>query len=618
MKSKPPNEAAIRDTLAARLDLIEPGLILVDTEFHLRNNHGASAFLDIYARAQNGQRVIIEIKRTNAAAREAVQELVKYAPLLRERFLLKETDYRLIILSVEWHELLVPYSEFAKHAPYELSAGKIMLGDDGLPVRVDPITLPALVGARRISRRHFMWRFVDPAAASHAVPLIAKHMQAAGLEDFVLIRSQSNNPEIREKGFVYFAQQQLSLAGYMELLETQVSKDRIIEYKEYLAELTEEEDRVAEAADEVWMTGCGELYRAIGGDHGEISNPEKARRWFADDAQRDVIIERFGRFADAGIDDATILTEIVGHGGESDFLLDLRANTDSRPQIEAMRAAVENIFFFNPAWRGMARDLIDYACRKSQADLHILAFSNEDILRGIAGLAFGYPAFMATFRIDIESKGEIEQFMGVIDWDGRTPDFDKIIADYFDGNAFNYFMMVHFGSNRSLNVDIMDDLGLRYAVWREGENGPERIRVQGATISASPRPPIGGVPGLINANVDEIHKIVALFMEHDYGFAKSIEAYLNSDIMKAEDELEALVATVNSPARTLYWTQTIKGCDVCDRPFALARYMVDAHLKRGVGANVCALCFKEHGVGFGTGRGQVYEAKEEGWLHVAG
>ena len=64
-------EADICDHLAAHLDLIEPGLTLVDTEFHLPNAEGASGFLDIFARAADGQLVIIEIKRTDKAAREA-------------------------------------------------------------------------------------------------------------------------------------------------------------------------------------------------------------------------------------------------------------------------------------------------------------------------------------------------------------------------------------------------------------------------------------------------------------------------------------------------------------------------------------------------------------------
>lgn len=82
-------EADIRDHLAVQLDLIEPGLTLLDTEFYLPNAQGALGFLDIFTRDTEGKLVIIGIKRTDKAAREAIQELYKYVPLLREKFLLK-------------------------------------------------------------------------------------------------------------------------------------------------------------------------------------------------------------------------------------------------------------------------------------------------------------------------------------------------------------------------------------------------------------------------------------------------------------------------------------------------------------------------------------------------
>lgn len=77
----------------------------------------------------------------------------------------------------------------------------------------------------------------------------------------------------------------------------------------------------------------------------------------------------------------------------------------------------------------------------------------------------------------------------------------------------------------------MKGLGLRYSVFREGESGPERIRVQGSSIIVSPQPIKGSITSLIQANVGEVHKIVALFMNHDQGFAKTIASWVkNRDV----------------------------------------------------------------------------------------
>jgi hypothetical protein len=525
-----PNENAIRDRLIERLDIIEPGLTLVAREHYLKNPNGASGFLDIFARAANGQLVIVEIKRTDAAAREALQELFKYAVLLRQNYLVREVDYRLIVLSVEWHELLTPYSEFAKRAPYEISAGVIILGADGLPIRIDPVTSVPIAAQRRFSRRHFLWRFADETAAIAVVPLIAAHMQGVGLEDFILVRSRSNNPQISEKGFIYFAQQELTLAEYQTRIRAQLSSEEYEEYEENITDLVEEEDRVDESADRVWLSGYDRLFDQIHSDSSEISHPEKAAHWFREGAQSSIKIERFGRFRDDGISDEVIIAELIGRGGTSSYHLDLLARTDSTPQMDTLFAAVENVFFFSNEWRGATRDLVAYAQRTGPATIRLIAYNNEDILRAIAGAAFGYFGFVPTFRFDIERAGKAhERFIGFPEWDGTAPDFDSVLSSHFGEDPFNYFVAHHFGENRSVNVDIMKDMGLRYSVFRESESGPERIRVQGSAIIGSPQPIKGSIPSLIEANIEETGKIVALFMNHDQGFAKTITDWVNSN-----------------------------------------------------------------------------------------
>lgn len=77
-----PSEANLRDQLVTRLDLIEYGLHDPTSEYLLPNAHGTRGRIDILARDRHGLRVIIEIKRSNKAAREALHEVGKYMELL--------------------------------------------------------------------------------------------------------------------------------------------------------------------------------------------------------------------------------------------------------------------------------------------------------------------------------------------------------------------------------------------------------------------------------------------------------------------------------------------------------------------------------------------------------
>ncbi|WP_406586873.1 endonuclease NucS domain-containing protein [Asaia lannensis] len=71
------NEAAIRDLLAADLSVLEEGMELVKIEQYIPKSLGTRNFLDILAKDKAGQWVIIEVKKTNAAARQAAHEVFK-------------------------------------------------------------------------------------------------------------------------------------------------------------------------------------------------------------------------------------------------------------------------------------------------------------------------------------------------------------------------------------------------------------------------------------------------------------------------------------------------------------------------------------------------------------
>lgn len=613
-----PDENAIRDAIAARLDLIEPGLSIVDTEHYLVNKDGAAGFLDILARSSTGQLVIIEIKRTRSAAREALQELHKYAALLRAKRSLKHTEYRLVLLAVDWEDLIVPYSEHKIHSPYELEAGRIILGADGLPARIEKVAPIAVPGEREIGRRHFIWHFANEADARAAIPIAAGHMRACGLRDFVLILL-TLKAGLRSRYALYFAQRQLPLDVYLALIRARLAPEEMAEFEENIADYTELEDKIGEASDQVWLDGDDHTMGDFSRITAEISHPEKASQWFGSGGiVTEKEIHRFGSLADDVIDDETLLAEIVGLSGESDYRLDLSADTASPPQLARLRKAVDNVFFFNPVWRGATRDLIGYAERTGATSVRVRAFSNEDILVAIAGAAFVYPNFMPSLQIDIErNDGDDEIIVGAVEWTGRTPDFDSVLKNFFESDPFAYFMQRHFGAHRSNNLDVMAELGLEFGVFRRNEDRLERVRVAGASLTGAPVR-IRTLFDFVDQNVDEVHKIVEIFMEHDVGFQSAIGRHVSSGIVEAEMALQEAVGGEPRAADGKYWIGDLEGCDCCGRPFRERRFMVDAILKGGTGANLCALCFSEHGRGLGPGLGQLYTPTPKGWLLIAG
>jgi hypothetical protein len=136
------NETEFRDYLATHLDLVEPGLSLLKTEYALNNLDGAGGRIDILARDTFGHIVCIEIKRSDNSARATLNELSKYVTLLVERDRVPKEMIRCILVSTHWTELLLPLSYFAYATGGDVTA--LQAASEEGQVILQPVALKAL------------------------------------------------------------------------------------------------------------------------------------------------------------------------------------------------------------------------------------------------------------------------------------------------------------------------------------------------------------------------------------------------------------------------------------------------------------------------------------------
>lgn len=614
-KAGAPNEAAIRDYLADHLDLVEPGLTLVDVELRLASPHASDGFLDIFARDAAGALVIIEIKRTRPAAREALQELYKYVALLRTNRLVQAGEYRVILLSVDWGGLLDAYSEFYPHAPFAVTAGRIELDPQGMPSRIVPVTAPPPPAPRRLAVRHVLWAFVNKDAADAAAAWLGRHFDGLGLKDFVLVRSRPVGRKWGGRWFLYFGQQELTFDAYYTLLKSALDDDELLEFDESVEDLVELEDRIAVAADAIWAAR-GTPYRSeIAAIDMEIANPEKAREWFRDIDQADLHIHRFGRFTDPWLTDDMILADLIGDSGTSDYRLQYVARTGQRQEMDELRKRVENVFFYNPDWQAGALQLLRYAERLGEATIKVTAFSNEDVLRTVAALMVGAPMFVPYMSLEIEHAKGKEAYFGALEWDGTPFDLRGMMIRRYQGDFFNHLLNYTLGSNRGSNHELMTDLGLRYGVFRRTDDQIERVRVQGTMVVAQGDPPPRLLAEFLEENADAVGDLLSLFLDQDMGFGRIVADFVR--LREADAAVAALVATA---PRTddLYWSGTVSHCDLCQTSLEGRLFMLDASLPGGGAANMCSPCFVDLDGRLGPGRGQAYARDPNGWRIAGG
>ncbi|MCY7332986.1 MAG: endonuclease NucS [Pseudanabaena sp. CAN_BIN31] len=132
-----PPEKLLRDKLCQRLDLIESGLTLISKEEYLRNDNGSSGFIDILSRDKFGNLVIIELKRANSPARQAIHELCKYLALMKLNHGISANRLRCIIVSTTWHELRTPFFEFKNSVPFDVEGYQLFLDTSQSPYQCE-------------------------------------------------------------------------------------------------------------------------------------------------------------------------------------------------------------------------------------------------------------------------------------------------------------------------------------------------------------------------------------------------------------------------------------------------------------------------------------------------
>ncbi|ANL30113.1 DUF91 domain-containing protein [Rhizobium sophorae] len=604
------NEDQIRDYLIDNLDLVEPNLKFLGKEHHLRNPNGSDGFLDIFAVAPGGEYVIIEIKRTRSASRDAVHELIKYAALLRHKLLVKEREYRFILLSVDWVDLHVPFSEWMRNCPYDVSAGRIVLGQNKLPARIEKVVSNPRVLNRRIARRHYMWRFGSQPDIDRAIKLIAKHMNTSGVEDFILIFSKIPADDMH---YLYFAQQQNSKEFYLNDLERRLSRAAFREVKDDVEGHVLQIDQEAVAADRMYEPGFELVHSRLRSISSTISYPERAGEWFTPDRISEAEIRRYGRFIDVSMTDAELIKELVVTDSFND--LDIVATTESNAQMGELAASVKRALQFNNEWHATLRELFEYASAGGPAVIRLQIYSNDDILRVLAAEYYEASLYTPALQCEIEFVTRREVFQGFLEWDGAPVDVRSVIRRHFGDHARDYASEKFWGSHRPRNMDVMSDLGLRYSIGKTSERSFHRVRLQGKEMVVQSAKE--GLPDFVTYAQEAVAELAQFFDETDTGFENAIAGYHYQKIVQAEAFLKQVISATRATKTDKFWLgQLPAGCDYCGRPFAHLRYMADGSFKREPSGNWCAACLVDKTRSSGGFTGEIYFATSKGWQLV--
>lgn len=464
-------EFALRDYLAANMDLIEPGLELLGKEHYLRNNNGTSGFVDILAKDEHERLVVIEIKVDKSSEREAVTELMKYVALLRNSRGLRNSELRLIVVSTDWRELLTPLSEFKHNTDFNIQAIRAIAQRDGTAT-FSPIALHAKTSERHFATHHWIQIYDDTTERDQRRQEFSSSVKLRGINNFILADIIIDNQFGQFPSF-YFAQQ-LEAVDFYESIVGARGNEILEELQECYDDKDDYHQHLAGAAYDGLSVDAKEL---------EISHPEKFKGWHERGVFRIERVHRSGKFlADQLLTDDQIIFELCGYDGTATswFLATCRPGDRARAaEIKYKSAAC---VAYNDRWRQSLSDIFDIAKVNDHTGFALSIFNPENIIESIGNFTReNDSSYLPKFTVVMEDASAqlTRVFHGFVESTGAAPtaDITSIIKrDY--GDIFVFLMTSSAGAGE-FNEIAMRELGLRYNVvceeYRDTSTSPTMI-----------------------------------------------------------------------------------------------------------------------------------------------
>jgi hypothetical protein len=511
-----PTENDIRDQLALRLSLIEPGLELLATNWYLRNAAGTRGFIDILARDAAGVYVVLELKRSNSTAREAIHEVIKYTELLKSDMGLDESKIRAIIVSTVWTELAVPFSHFTREWRHSLRGYEMRLDAAGLtPIAMTEFQPVAETPRRGITPIHIgiadrLGGIMDAGSAWNVAVTDLAEVGADDLLGFELTRPGSN-------------------ILYIVMGKITKGDPRTEPLKAY------EEDAPDDPSDprgECALEERAQIHFCY--NHGELwfenAYPDKLTSYLQSGWQV-ARIRRAGIFAKQAdlVSDPELLEQVVREAGHSQVNFRGVARPNNALSWQHFRQRLSLCLTGSGDWQRMLFLWFDdRAYDAPDSTITVNLYNPCDFLGAIImgwpdNIDEYLPQLTATQESDNADSRSIE---GSLVWDGSDDgDVMATIASSY-AEPFDWSFATLTGEKHLLDLKLLAGLGLSYSIAESAEDGGQisRLTVENGKLLRSPAQSISAdAPGwrgarpvadFLSTHREQISQIQRMYSQH--------------------------------------------------------------------------------------------------------
>ncbi|OYU27550.1 MAG: hypothetical protein CFE41_10685 [Burkholderiales bacterium PBB2] len=488
------HEARIRDYLCLHLELVEPGLCLIEKEFKVQSGMGAGGSIDILARDAFGHLVVIEIKRSDQAARAALHELTKYVALLKSSQGLQLDRIRVLLLSTEWHELTVPFSEYLKSVEVPTEGFIVDADADGCVSgmrRFEPVTLDQPLRLERAQEIHF-YRLAE--RRDGAVSALAAAASRASISDFVVLSVDYEGPN---KEVIY-------PHGAYFVFSSPVVLDDAACLQKFISETGISWEDLEEPG-ENFLCWLGE-FATFEHDDLEIGYPEKLAS-MTSDGWKARVSHRAGRYATniEVLPDSALIAEAMRIEGGAAYYLYRTSSPKFKPSWTTLKKDIERVVHGCSAWEHILKGIVNRAeSDRTQSTISIELYNPADLVVAMTK-AFGAKdlRYFSSFQVVENSSEGVCLYLGAIHWSGvpvKMPG-DEFVTKIF-GSTEHYMFVRHFGNQHQFYDASCVALGLESVVFevRSPGSSSEVVRVIRGPDALNTQPPSSSLADFLASN----------------------------------------------------------------------------------------------------------------------
>jgi hypothetical protein len=639
-------EEELKNLLADRICDLEPGLTLLEKEKYVPNKLGTRGFIDLFARDNKGHFVLIELKRSDAATRDAIHEVLKYVEGVKAHLGVREHEIRVFIVSTTWTELLVSFSRFVTDSEISVRGIKITVGPRGHIESTDVEPIKTAKG-RVIAPWHELNFYKSESDLKRGLLEYEDSCKRKGVDDYVLVvldaprgfneaakeafRNQMRSmalefgdepdethiEELTQKldnytSAIYFGVQMLDRTSCLEIISTEEAQYE--ETQECLQNMGEEE-ALCYLHETVYAIEPRPYRNSY-----EIGYPAKLRSRLLDQEGWHIReIRRFGIFSrNKLLTDEAIIEELSGSEGTTRQRFKRRVSVGNVAHLASARSSLSECLEQNNAWREQTlRALDEIAKQYPQSEVDITVFNPS---AGVMTLFFAANRdngvlYVPSYGLTVHDGPKVPRlyYGSLVDIGGGVT-FQEIVRNYYDGNLFALLFTLSWGGYEGRDPAILEDLGLAYRSFRCDIEEDSRKCFVWRDDAWRPTEFVNPLTTVF----EFLEKRQILLQDMALEIGSRWDGQMFRDDSVGEHTLKNLVDMKEGQARNIIWVGEIDRCDTCGHDFANDPFMVDAATKHGPWACMCSRCFIEHEAEIGWGRGQLYSRTPDGWLQVAG